>query len=348
MKENISAQQFIAESKDNIIVDVRTPLEYENGHIIGAFNIPLFSNEERAVVGTIYKKVNKEKAVEKGLEFVGVRMADMVKSARKLLKKKGCSKIYIYCWRGGMRSNSVAWLFQTAGMDVEVLKGGYKAYRGSFIELLKQEAWKLIVVGGPTGCGKTTLLNALIEKGEQVVDLEGIANHMGSAFGKCRIKEPQPTSEHFANLLYDELLKFDKNRYIWCEGESLSIGRVFMPQEFFLIMQKSPFIYYEIPREDRLDNIMLDYGQCSKEFLIECFDRIKKRLGFDNAKNAIELVENGDIRGAADIAMKYYDKGYAKSIGDKEKTAIAKVEMESSDIALAVAKVIEIKIKNNL
>ena len=346
--ENISAQQFIAESKDNIIVDVRTPQEFENGHIIGAFNIPLFSNEERAVVGTIYKKVNKEKAVEKGLEFVGVRMADMVKNARKLLRKKGCSKIYIYCWRGGMRSNSVAWLFKTAGMEVEVLKGGYKAYRASFMELLKEEAWKLIVIGGPTGCGKTLLLNALKEKGEQVIDLEGIAKHMGSAFGKCGIEEAQPTSEHFANLLYYELLKLDKKKYIWCEGESLSIGRVFMSQEFFAIMQKSPFIYYDIPREDRLDNIMEGYGHCSKEILIECFERIKKRLGFDNAKKAIQLIENGDIRGAADIAMKYYDKGYAKSIGDKENRAIAKVKMESGDIALAVAKVMEVKIKNNL
>lgn len=345
MVKNIEAEIFIKESAQGVIIDVRTPAEYASGHIVGAINMPLFTNEERAVVGTIYKQQCKEKAVEKGLEFVGPRMAEMVKIARKLLRKADKTTLYLYCWRGGMRSNSVAWLMQTAGMEVKVLHGGYKAYRHSFTDALLAGRWRLMVVGGPTGCGKTYLLDTLAKHGEQVVDLEGIAKHKGSAFGKHGFEEAQPTSEHFANILYDELLKLDASRTIWCEGESMSIGHVFMPQEMYNLIQKSPFVYYEIPLEDRIRHIMEDYGTCPKEGLIACFEKIKKRLGYDRAQLAIEAVECGDIRLATEIAITYYDKGYANSINGRQGEIIEKVNLTNYNLEEATSILVQIREK---
>lgn len=345
MVKNIEAELFIQNSPQGVIIDVRTPAEYAAGHIVGAVNMPLFTNEERAVVGTIYKQQSKDKAIEKGLEFVGPRMAEMVKMCRKLLRKADKTTLYIYCWRGGMRSNSVAWLMQTAGMEVRVLHGGYKAYRHSFTETLLRGRWRLMVVGGPTGCGKTYLLEELQKQGEQIIDLEEIAKHKGSAFGRHGFEEAQPSSEHFANILYDELLKLDENRIIWCEGESMSIGHVFMPQEMYNLIQKSPFVYYEIPLEDRIDHIMEDYGTCPKEGLIACFEKIKKRLGYDRAQMAIEAVENGDIRSATEIAITYYDKGYANSIGGRQGAIIDKVKLTSYNLSEAAQRLIKIREK---
>lgn len=345
MVKNIEAELFIQNSHQGVIIDVRTPAEYAAGHIVGAVNMPLFTNEERAVVGTIYKQQSKDKAIEKGLEFVGPRMAEMVKMCRKLLRKADMTTLYIYCWRGGMRSNSVAWLMQTAGMEVRVLHGGYKAYRHSFIDALLNGRWRLMVVGGPTGCGKTYLLEELQKQGEQIIDLEEIAKHKGSAFGKHGFEEAQPSSEHFANILYDEMLKLDENRIIWCEGESMSIGHVFMPQEMYNLIQKSPFVYYEIPLEDRIDHIMEDYGTCPKEGLIACFEKIKKRLGYDRAQMAIEAVENGDIRSATEIAITYYDKGYANSIGGRQGVIIDEVKLTSYNLGEAVQRLIKIREK---
>ena len=153
---------------------------YASGHIPGAHNIPLFTNEERAIIGTLYVQVGKDPAVERGLELVGPKLADFVRQARELSAGK---PLFLYCWRGGMRSGSMAWLFRTAGFKTFLLKGGYKAYRRSFIDLLDKYPWKIVVLGGPTGCGKTEILHRLQEKGQQVIDLEGLAHHKGSAFG---------------------------------------------------------------------------------------------------------------------------------------------------------------------
>lgn len=329
--KNLSVADFIEQSPNNIIIDVRTPAEYEKGHIVGAHNMPLFSNEERAVVGTIYKKQGREKAIEKGLDLVGARLSHFIREAQRLTKLYGDKTLYLYCWRGGMRSNSVAWLLSTAGYDVNVLSGGYKNYRRSFLSKLKVDHWKLIVLGGPTGCGKTDILQSLREKGEQVLDLESIARHRGSAFGNYGYEGEQPSSEHFANMVYHEMLTMDHLRPIWCEGESMSIGHIFMPQELYNLIQASQFIYFSVPREVRLDHIVRDYGNCPKELLLRSFSNITKRLGYDNAKRAIEMVEAGDLRGAADIALHYYDKGYSFSIESRKGAIIKRLEMPTDE-----------------
>ncbi len=348
---NINPDIFLKECVSGVVIDVRTPAEYESGHIPCAINIPIFSNEERAEVGTIYKKQSKEKAVERGLDIVGTKLGDFVRRVKTELKRRKTNReettLYLYCWRGGMRSNSMAWLFTTAGFKVEVLRGGYKAYRASFIDKILKDTWKLFVLGGPTGCGKTYILEALKNKGEQVVDLEGIAKHRGSAFGNYGFDGNQPTSEHFSNMLYDELLKFDSSRYIWCEGESMSIGKVFMPQEFHRLIQNSELIHFEISRELRLDHIMQDYGDCPTHELKQCFENITKRLGYDNAKKAIEYIDNGDIRSAATIGLDYYDKGYSHSLNNRVNKIKYRIYMEQDDPNLAADKLIE-KIKEIL
>lgn len=329
--KNLSVADFIEQSSDGIIIDVRTPAEYEKGHIVGAYNMPLFTNEERAVVGTIYKRQGREKAIEKGLDLVGARLSHFIREAKRLVKLNGDKTLYLYCWRGGMRSNSVAWLLSTAGYNVVVLSGGYKNYRRSFLSKLKVGHWKLTILGGPTGCGKTDILNSLREKGQQVLDLEYLAKHRGSAFGNYGYSEEQPSSEHFANMVYHDLLKMDNNSSIWCEGESMSIGRTFMPQELYDLIQASEFIYFTLPREVRLDHIVRDYGECPEELLIQSFSNITKRLGYDNAKQAIQMVQTGDLRGAADIALHYYDKGYTFSIESRKGAIIKRVEMTTDD-----------------
>lgn len=325
--KNLSVAEFIELTPNGIIIDVRTPAEYEKGHIVGAHNMPLFTNEERAIVGTIYKKQGKEPAVEKGLELVGQRLAHFVREAKRLIKEEGDKPLLLYCWRGGMRSNSVGWLLSTAGFRVEVLGGGYKNYRRSFLSKLKVRYWELKILGGPTGCGKTDILQSLRNQGEQILDLEFLAKHRGSAFGTYGYEGEQPTSEHFANLVYHEFLKLDPSRPIWCEGESMSIGHVFMPQELYNLIQTSKFVYFSLPREVRLDHIVRDYGSCPKEVLIKSFTNITKRLGYDNAKKAIEMVETGDLRGAADIALHYYDKGYSFSIEGRRGEIVKRLEL---------------------
>ncbi len=307
--ETVNINRFLKESKEGIIIDVRSPAEYTNGHICGAYNIPIFSNDERAEIGTIYTKVSKEAAVERGLEIVGPKMLGYVQTAKQLSQGK---TIYIYCWRGGMRSGSMAWLLETAGLDVIRLEGGYKAYRNNMYECFESLSGKLIVLGGYTGSGKTEILHQLADMGEQVLDLEGMANHRGSAFGGFG-KGNQPSSEHFSNLLYTKLQEFTLDKVVWCENESISIGHVYMNQLFYNSLLASPVINISIPMDVRVDRLLEDYGSFDKEMYIEAFDKIKKRLGYDKAEEAKQHIREGDLSSAVEIALSYYDKGYNKS-----------------------------------
>lgn len=339
MEQDLLVNDFLKQSDEGIIVDVRTPAEFKLGHIAGAVNIPLFSDEERVIIGTLYKKQGKDIAVEKGLEFVGPKMASFVKEAKKLSKGK---TIFIYCWRGGMRSGSMAWLFRTAGLPVRRLTGGYKAYRSSFLEEVLTQPWQIRVLGGPTGCGKTDILHQLAAKGEQVLDLEGLANHKGSAFGALG-EEDQPTTEQFINLLHHEFLKFDTNRVVWCEGESMSIGRVYIPKELFEMMQAAPFIYLNLPVETRLKRLVKDYGQFSMEELAESFLKIERRLGGQHLKAAICYLEEGNLTEAARIGLHYYDKGYDRAIREKRIVA-CHLEVETDDPAETANLLLKLKL----
>ena len=190
------------------LIDVRSPGEYLRGHIPGAFNVPLFTDQERAVVGTLYKQTGRDAAMLEGLRIIGPKMAEIVEQARTLAPD---GKVGVHCWRGGERSASVAWLLEKAGFqEVIVLKRGYKSFRERVLASLSL-SWVLEVLGGYTGTGKTELLGLLRQEGEQIVDLEGLAHHKGSSFGGIGEKV-QPTTEHFENLLWDALSQLDPGR----------------------------------------------------------------------------------------------------------------------------------------
>lgn len=286
------------------LIDVRTPAEFEQGHIPNAINIPVFSNEERAEIGTLYKQVSPEAAFDRGLELVGPKMSEFVKKARALPK----GPIAIYCWRGGARSESMGWLFSMSGLNVVKIENGYKGYR-SFIRNSFSAPANITILSGRTGSGKTHYLNALKDCGEQILDLEGLANHMGSSFG-YKGHNKQPTNEQFENNVYDVWKDLDLTQRVWIEDESAAIGKVRICDPLYEQMLASDVIELQIDSETRVKNILSDYKDVDKEFLIEACIHIKKRLGGDRFLEAVEHIENGNYAGAVPILLKYYDTLY--------------------------------------
>lgn len=292
-----------------VLLDVRSPSEYATGHIVGALNLPLFDDSERAEVGTLYKQVSRDRAVERGLEFVGPKMASLVRDARRLAHGE---PIELYCARGGMRSASVGWLLRTAGLTVHVMPGGYKAYRAGFERMLSGNDWLLVVIAGATGSGKTELLHVMERLGAQVLDLEGLASHRGSVFGGVG-QAAQPTTEHYINLLHDRFAQFSPDRPVFCEGESMLVGHVCIPPALYSMMQQGRSVEVQAPREERLERIMDEYGELSVDELRACFVKIAKRMGPEQTKMAIESLDRGDILTAASLGLEYYDKCYRKA-----------------------------------
>ncbi|MBK8554971.1 MAG: tRNA 2-selenouridine(34) synthase MnmH [Lewinellaceae bacterium] len=228
MDQVVDTLELLAMMDERVLLDVRSPGEYAQGHIPGAFSFPLFSDEERARVGTTYKQANPEAALLLGLDLVGPKMGHFVVEALKLSRNK---KLAVHCWRGGQRSKSMAWLLRLAGCDVVTLNGGYKAFRHEALDQYHLHPYNLRVVGGRTGSGKTKVLQALRDMGEQIIDLEGLAHHKGSAFGAIGEQE-QPSVEQFENDLFFALRALDPQKRIWIENESRSIGRVYIPTGF--------------------------------------------------------------------------------------------------------------------
>lgn len=317
-------------SRETALIDVRTPSEYAQGHIPGATNIPLFTDDERAVVGTAYKKEGRERAVMIGLDYTGPKMSKMLAEGIRLA---GTGKrIAIYCWRGGMRSASVAWLFSQGGLDTFILEGGYKAYRNYILNALTEKR-EIVVLGGLTGSGKTNILKELERMGEQVIDLEGIASHRGSAFGSLGMPS-QPTSEHFANILYNHFAATNSSRRLFLEDESRNIGTVFMPDQVYDYIRMSRVVAVMTDIETRMPRLMEDYGRFDPQLLKESLQRISKRLGGEQAAEAISAVENGNVQKAIEIVLVYYDKAYRYGLSKRDPATVIKIETTSSDPAV--------------
>jgi tRNA 2-selenouridine synthase len=320
----LSIQDFLKQSANGVVLDVRSPAEFEQGHIPSAVNFPLFTDEERKLVGTIYKQQGKNTAIDKGLELVGPKLAAFVRDARAYKKP-----LFVHCWRGGMRSGSMAWLLSTAGLQVYVLKGGYKAFRKEVLHTLAYP-FVFIVLGGRTGSGKTDVLHMLSQKGAQVIDLEQLANHKGSAFGSI-LQAPQPTTEHFANLLYHALSKLDHLLPIWIEDESRMIGTVNIDGQFYYTLRHSPLVVMDVSLEQRLHRLVEDYGKADMSELVQAFERIRKKLGGQHLNTAIEALQAGDLKSAATIALRYYDRAYDYGLTTKEAPAIYPFQPKATD-----------------
>lgn len=301
----ILIHEFLELAKRYPVLDVRSPSEYAQGHIPNAHSLPLFTDEERAVVGTAYKQVSREAAVNKGLEIFAPKMKTLADNAKRTNEEK---IFLVHCWRGGMRSGTMAWLLELYGYKVYLLKGGYKAFRKEVLESFTKER-KLNILGGKTGSGKTVVLKQLAANQEPVIDLEALAHHKGSAFGALG-ELPQPTQEMFENNLFVQLHKTDANRAVWVEDESNMIGTKVIPKPFYLKMRNSPVFFIDIPFEVRLDYLTQEYGRFATTDLKEAITRITKKLGGQHVKAAIDAIDSGDVKAAFKICLSYYDKTY--------------------------------------
>ncbi|MEI7501968.1 MAG: tRNA 2-selenouridine(34) synthase MnmH [Paludibacter sp.] len=294
------------------IIDVRSPGEFEKGHIPNAINIPLFTNDERAHVGTVYVQQSQEAAIKLGYEYVTPKLQDFINDAFKVAPN---GEVIVHCWRGGMRSHAFAQHLVDNGFgEVKLIIGGYKAYRNYVLDTLASPS-KVKVLGGYTGSGKTYILEELKKLGNQVIDLEGLANHKGSTFGGIG-QLVQPTVEQFENNLYEEFRQLDLTKPIWVEDESYDIGRVKIPKPFFEQMQASQLYFIEISQHERAKHLVIEYGVCDKQKLADSIQRISQRLGGLSVKNAIAALEQDDFYEVAMITLHYYDKLYAKGMNN--------------------------------
>ncbi|GAB4093360.1 tRNA 2-selenouridine(34) synthase MnmH [Flaviaesturariibacter terrae] len=310
-------QEFLRLSKDALLFDVRSPGEYAHAFLPGALSLPLFSDAERAQVGTAYKQVSREHAIKIGLDAFGPKMRAMVEIVERAARARGLGSnapVYLYCWRGGMRSGAVSWLLDLYGFEVHVLDGGYKAFRNWVLDRFTH-AYPFRVLGGYTGSGKTELLRRLGELGETVIDLEGLARHKGSAFGSFGMPA-QPTQEAFENelaLALDAAEAASPAR-IWIEDESQRIGQRHIPHTLWETIRKAPLSFLDIPFESRLNRIVEEYGVHDKEGLADSISRISKRLGGLDTKLALQHIGEGDLHACFSILLRYYDKLYLKGL----------------------------------
>lgn len=361
MIEKRSIQAFLELAVHYPILDVRSPSEFSHAHIPGAFSMPLFSDEERKVVGTAYKQQSRETAIKIGLDFFGPKMRKMVEQAEELMISRNSSEkhngaeqngyqhptnsriILIHCWRGGMRSAAIAWLLDLYGFKVYTLAGGYKAFRNFVLEQF-EKSYPFRVIGGYTGSGKTEVLKALQQRGALCIDLEGLANHKGSAFGNLG-QPPQPSQEMFENMLAMELIKKMAKQppIIWMEDESQRIGNVNIPPSIFRQKQTSEVYFLDIPFQERLSFIVIHYGNLPKEQLLNAIVRIKKRLGGLETKTAVNFLLEDDVRNCFAVLLAYYDKWYLKGLHNKEgiEKLVHACPIEKVDVVLSIQRIQE-------
>ena len=335
MSITVNISQFLESAQTLPVVDVRSPGEYRQGHIAGAVNIPLFNDEERAAVGTTYVQVGRNEAVLQGLELAGKKMRALCEAA--LTLKSG--QLLLYCWRGGMRSRSMAWLFEMTGLSCLVLEGGYKAFRRTVLEEIAAPR-ELRILSGYTGSGKTEILAELKKSRQQVIDLEGLANHKGSAFGALG-QLPQPSAEHFENLLFAELRKTDKTQPLWVEDESANIGKIPITYTFFERMKHAGTVQVMVPQPVRVQRLLREYGSYEYPLLAEAVKKLEKRMGYEKCKRTMELCAAGELAQAAKILLDYYDNAYEFQISACPHETITRLDIsEGTSIAEIVEKII--------
>jgi tRNA 2-selenouridine synthase len=317
MVNYLATDSFI--EKPGTLIDVRSPCEYFKGHIPGALNIPLFTDEERAAVGTTYKNQGAHPAFTLGIQYVGPKLGTLIENARSSSEN---GQLRLYCARGGMRSKSVSEMLLAAGLEVLTLKNGYKDFRHWTLNTFNKP-YKLHLIGGFTGCGKTKALNELKQMGEQTIDLESLACHRGSAFGNLT-QEQQPTNQQFENQIALLLNSCNANFPIWIEDESRFIGNCKIPDALYDQIQKAPLFLIERSLEERLEILKQDYlGFYHENNFIHAVEKIRDRLGGERTKMVIDCLRSGMLKNAAEILLAYYDNAYLNAMSRRTGTVIA-------------------------
>ena len=325
--EILTPEQFLHLALRLPFIDVRSPGEFQQGHIPGANNIPLFDNDERARVGTTYVKIGKEPAIELGKSIAGEKTDYYLDAIRKVVPEK---QMLLHCWRGGMRSAKIAAFFAEYGYKVFVLEGGYKAYRG-FIRKQFSSGMPLFLIGGYTGSGKTAILNEIGRMGHQVIDLEALANHKGSSFGHLG-QDTQPTTEQFENNLYQQWAELEPLQPLWLEHESMGIGSIYLPDTFRAAMLNGVLYFIDVPKADRIQRLVQEYACFEKPELQSVLDHLSTFMGSCQSREALLALQNDDFAKVADLTLGYYDKLYENSLTRRPVRKIVKVPLVSGSV----------------
>ncbi|MDB5151709.1 MAG: mnmH [Mucilaginibacter sp.] len=336
MIKNIAIDSFINLDKTIPVVDVRTPAEFARGHIVGAHNIALFSDQERVKVGTTYKQQGREPAILLGFDLTGSKWSGFIKQALEIAPGK---KIALHCWRGGMRSGAMAWALNLYGFEVYLLEGGYKKYRRWVLDQF-EEKYNLLVLGGMTGSGKTLILHQLKKMGEQSIDLENLAQHHGSSYGSMQ-RMIQPSQEQFENELAAQLCRAEKDKLIWIEDESITIGKRSIPNGLWRQMREANLLNVKIPVAQRIEFLVQEYGRLDKDFLIGCTQRIWKRLGPEQTKHAISAINEGRMADFISLVLVYYDKTYRAGLSKRPAESIYELDCEVTDTVNKASQILE-------
>jgi tRNA 2-selenouridine synthase len=313
MTRPITIEELLALHETIPVADVRTPAEFTHGHIPGAVNLPLFSNDERVKVGTTYKQQGREAAILLGFDLTGTKWSGFIQQALQIAPHK---TIALHCWRGGMRSAAMAWALDLYGFEVLTIRGGYKSFRHWALRQC-QRNYPLSVIGGMTGSGKTRVLTRLHASGEQTIDLEDLARHQGSTYGSLN-HLIQPTQEQFENNLAIQLARMDPGRPVWIEDESQNIGKCLIPKSLWTQLRNATLFDLQVPEEDRVAALLAEYGDLDKDFLIGSTERIGRRLGPEQTKAAVAAIREGRMADFIRQVLIYYDKTYQKSIDSRD------------------------------
>lgn len=342
IKSDVAIQEFIALRSSRPVIDVRAPSEFQAGHIQSAINIPVLDDMQREAIGTVYSKQGRQQAVIRGLEAVGPKMGEMAKTVIAEVSKNDAPSLeaLIYCARGGMRSSSFSWLLEQLGIKAIRLSDGYKSYR-QYAQSFFEKPWKLTVLTGLTGAGKTVQLKRLADLGEQVIDLEGLACHRGSAFGGIG-QGVQPRTAQFENLIFEELFNFDPSRRVWIEDESRSIGHCMIPASFFQRLHSSPAIFLDIDKSQRARKLAVEYGDLPIDEMKKAIDRIGKRLGGQNVKMAVRALDQGSLESCAEVLLEYYDSTYTHSHINNPRQTTMNVDLNNIDESTTTGKILEL------
>ena len=321
MPESIPFQESLLST--HLPVDVRTPLEYAEDHIPGAINVPLLTNEERVEIGTLYKQSGSFAARNRGLELTAHRMPAM---AAAIAGAAAGRPILVYCWRGGLRSKTVATILELTGYQAVQLTGGYKSFRNrvsSYFEPFRPPG-PLVVIHGMTGIGKTPFLLGLHSTHFTVIDLEGLAGHRGSAFGELGLVQDL-SQKHFETLLWDAFRKAPPGIPVVVEGESKRIGKLSLPGNVYEVMLESAKVWCAASIETRIRRLIDEYGHPEYRVgMAEALARIAKRLGGDRYAELAGYLERWELEPfTAGLIEHYYDKVYYKTREWREDIAIS-------------------------
>jgi tRNA 2-selenouridine synthase len=319
----------LRQKKELLTIDVRSPSEFEDATIPGSLNIPLFNDDERAEVGTLYTQVNVQAAKDRGLEIVSAKLPAFIKQFSQIPGNKA-----VFCWRGGMRSKTVATVLSLMGIHVYRLEGGFRAHRQGVIKALNELVItpQAIVLHGNTGSGKTAILHILKEQGYPILDLEALAGHRGSAFGNIGLKAHN--QKKFDALLIDELSAYQHSPYILLEAESKRIGKVVLPDQLVQKKEEGYQIWLDLPIEARVQNILDDY--CPWEHQEECmksFLQIKSRIHIPIAAEIEMSLKSEKYDRAIELLLiHYYDQRYAhsSSVNSEIRSVVTAISVEEA------------------